>query len=294
MQYLYMADTYKKLTQREHVLLRPGMYVGSVEPAPGAQQRIVIRDSPPESEPRPADGPPADGLHADGLHADGVDNADFSETESVSAGSVSARSASSGTSGGAGARIALAPDSAIHVPALYKIFDEIVVNALDQVNASGAGVRRIDISIDRASGVIEVCNDGVGLPVEVHSEHGCYAPELIFGHLLTSANYDDADERTIGGQNGIGAKACNIFSEWFEVETLDASRRLLYRQRFESNMLRTLEPVVKDVKAKTPKPYVRVRFLPDYARFRWTASPKTCSGSWSGAPTMWRLSRRPA
>jgi DNA topoisomerase-2 len=193
-------------------------------------------------------------------------------TESVSAHteSVSAHTESAGT----GARIALAPDSAIHVPALYKIFDEIVVNALDQVNANGAGVRRIDITVDRASGVIEVYNDGVGLPVDVHSEHGCYAPELIFGHLLTSANYDDADERTIGGQNGIGAKACNIFSEWFEVETLDATRRLLYRQRFESNMLRTLEPVVKGVKAKAPKPYVRVRFLPDYARFSLDGLPE--------------------
>jgi DNA gyrase/topoisomerase IV subunit B len=24
---------------------------------------------------------------------------------------------------------------------------------------------------------------GKGLPIEVHKEHGCYVPELVFGHL---------------------------------------------------------------------------------------------------------------
>eukprot|EP00798_Chlamydomonas_sp_ICE-L_P002024 gene2024-biopygen13075 len=142
------------------------------------------------------------------------------------------------------------------------------MNALDQVHENDA-VRRIDISVDRGTGVIGVRNDGVGLPVEMHSEHECYTPELIFGHMLTSANYDDDMERTIGGQNGIGAKACNIFSEWFEVETLDATRRLKYTQQFEENMSRTLPPTISPVPARTRNPmqFVNVRFLPNYKRF---------------------------
>ena len=45
------------------------------------------------------------------------------------------------------------------------------------------------------SGSIRVYNDGAGVPVEVHKEHGVYVPELIFGHLLTSSNYDDKEKK---------------------------------------------------------------------------------------------------
>lgn len=41
-------------------------------------------------------------------------------------------------------------------------------------------------------------NNGDGVPVEVHKEEGVYVPELIFGHLLTSSNYND-DEKKVRG-----------------------------------------------------------------------------------------------
>jgi hypothetical protein len=46
-----------------------------------------------------------------------------------------------------------------------------------------------------------------------------YVPELIFGHLLTSSNYNDNERKVTGGRNGYGAKLCNIFSTEFIVET---------------------------------------------------------------------------
>lgn len=46
-----------------------------------------------------------------------------------------------------------------------------------------------------------------------------YVPTMIFGHLLTSSNYDDEEEKVTGGRNGYGAKLCNIFSHRFTVET---------------------------------------------------------------------------
>ena len=49
-----------------------------------------------------------------------------------------------------------------------------------------------------------------------------YVPELIFGHLLTSDNYDDTEKRVTGGRNGFGAKLTNVFSTEFTVECLDA------------------------------------------------------------------------
>jgi DNA topoisomerase-2 len=50
--------------------------------------------------------------------------------------------------------------------------------------------------------------------------------------MLSSTNYDDTEERIVGGQNGLGAKLTNIFSYEFHVETIDASRKLIYKQKF--------------------------------------------------------------
>jgi DNA topoisomerase II len=128
-----------------------------------------------------------------------------------------------------------------YVPGLYKIFDEILVNALDHVtrlkamkekDASITTVKNIKIRIDKVSGEIEVMNDGEGIDIEQHPEHHVWIPELIFGNMLTSANYDDNEEKIIGGQNGIGAKACNIFSSRFYLETVDSKRKKIYTQEF--------------------------------------------------------------
>ena len=53
----------------------------------------------------------------------------------------------------------------------------------------------------------------------MHKEQHVYVPTLIFGHLLTSSNYDDTEKKVVGGRNGFGAKLCNIFSTKFTVET---------------------------------------------------------------------------
>eukprot|EP00798_Chlamydomonas_sp_ICE-L_P017268 gene17268-biopygen26179 len=248
------------------------MYVGSVEKTTDAKQRIVVHMTSSSSFTQPT--PTCDAATKEDFENDDDDDDDDECCDASSSRFSSKSKAVSRTNASNDAhnnnndvRIEMAHDSAVYIPALFKIFDEILENALDQVHLNNDAVCRIDISVDRDTGVIGVRNDGVGLPVEMHPEHECYTPELIFGHMLTSANYDD--ERTIGGQNGIGAKACNIFSEWFEVETLDATRRLKYTQRFEENMSRTLPPTISPVppKTKNPKQFVNVRFLPDYKRF---------------------------
>ena len=50
-----------------------------------------------------------------------------------------------------------------------------------------------------------------------------YVPEMIFGHLLTSSNYNDDEKKVTGGRNGYGAKLTNIFSKKFTVETASKS-----------------------------------------------------------------------
>ncbi|KAJ2475474.1 DNA topoisomerase 2, partial [Coemansia sp. RSA 2052] len=92
-----------------------------------------------------------------------------------------------------------------YTPGLYKIVDEILVNAADN-KARDPTMKRIEVTIDRENGVISIQNDGKGIPIEIHREHDAYVPELIFGHLLTSSNYNDKEEKITGGRNGYGAK----------------------------------------------------------------------------------------
>ena len=65
---------------------------------------------------------------------------------------------------------------------------------------------KIDVKVDMESGEISVSNNGQGIPITMHDTEKVYIPELIFGTLLTSSNYDDSEDRTTGGRNGYGAK----------------------------------------------------------------------------------------
>lgn len=52
-------------------------------------------------------------------------------------------------------------------------------------------MNKLQVEIQAASNTISVWNNGKGIPVQKHKEHNLWVPELIFGHLLTSSNYDD-------------------------------------------------------------------------------------------------------
>lgn len=47
----------------------------------------------------------------------------------------------------------------------------------------------------QSTGRIKVWNNGQGVPVEMHKKENVYVPELIFGHLLTSSNYEDKQKK---------------------------------------------------------------------------------------------------
>ena len=152
-------------------------------------------------------------------------------------------------------------------PGLYKIFDEIVVNALDHVTRqSGSGSGRVsEITFRIKPTEFSVRNDGEGIPVEMHPEYKVMAPELIFGHLLTSTNYDDSEEKVVGGKNGYGAKLTNIHSLEFTVRTCD--RKSLYEQTFRTNMSDVGAPAIRKVTGAHAKPFTEIRSVPDLARF---------------------------
>lgn len=64
----------------------------------------------------------------------------------------------------------------------------------------------------------------------MHAREKMYVPTLIFGHLLTSSNFDDEEEKVTGGRNGYGAKLCNVFSTKFTVETASKQKKKAFKQ----------------------------------------------------------------
>ena len=161
-------------------------------------------------------------------------------------------------------------------PGLYKLFDEGIVNCRDHVirmqqkikteednDSDNIPVTNINIDIEE-DGTITMFNDGNGIDVAEHPEYKIWIPELIFGHLRTSTNYDKDEKRIVGGKNGFGFKLVLIWSTWGKIETVDHIRGKRYIQEFNNNLSTIDKP--KITKASKSKPFTRVSFKPDYKR----------------------------
>ena len=186
-------EEYTRVDPVEHVLLRPGMYVGATQ----RSSRVMW-----------------------------LVNQNNSEMENVNKDDeiIDATSA-----------ISIGQEKISFTPALYKIFDEILANAADNVQRDSK-MTKIHVDIDENTGEISIFNDGASIPVRMHEKEKMYIPELVLGNLMTGSNFDDNVGRLTGGRHGFGAKLTNIFSKRFEIECADPKEGLLYNQVWENNM----------------------------------------------------------
>jgi len=170
------------------------------------------------------------------------------------------------------------------IPGLYKLFDEGIVNCRDHVirmmqstaedkrNVSYIQINIVDGNTTGSAkteypvGTIIMENDGNGIDIAKHPEYDVWIPEMIFGQLRTSTNYNKDEKRIVGGKNGFGFKLVLIWSTYGFIETVDHIRGLKYTQEFCQNLDVIRPPVITKV-GKNVKPYTRVIFTPDYRRF---------------------------
>jgi DNA topoisomerase-2 len=201
------VEEYVKVTQKEHILLRPDTYVGSVEKCE-TLTFVPVKDE------------------QGTVHM---------EWKNIS-----------------------------FVPGLFKIFDEILVNAADNCIRDG-NTDTVKVIIDPVNNEISVYNNGKGIPVAIHEKEKIYIPEMIFGHLLTGSNYNDKEKRITGGRNGYGAKLANILSKEFSIETHDSRSETTYRQKWTGNMEHCSPP--KMTKSAKKSDYTKITFKPDLGKF---------------------------
>lgn len=198
-----ISDNYQVLSDIEHILLKPGMYVGSSQLI--TEDMYIIED-----------------------------------------GNITKKSIK-------------------YIPALQRLYEEILLNAFDQTVRDGTDCSEIHVNIDKETNTIIVHNNGQGLPIVLKEELDCYIPEMVFGMLRSGSNYSDED-RITGGTNGLGAKLANIFSTTFTLETADSERKKLYVQEWKNNMSEKSDPKITSLGRK--KPYTTITFQPDLKYFK--------------------------
>jgi DNA topoisomerase-2 len=154
-------------------------------------------------------------------------------------------------------------------PAWYKIIDEIIVNAIDQWVTYPHKVKKIDISFEKATGVVIVSNSGPSIGVYMTKNLAgtpMYAAQLIASEFLSGDNLDEDDDsdRTTGGTNGAGLKLTNAFSEYLTLTTVDTEVKKSYSQTFRNRLTIIEPPVIADSIAKS---FTQIEFMPCYKVF---------------------------
>ncbi|KAL7470191.1 hypothetical protein ACHAXS_013585 [Conticribra weissflogii] len=176
------------------------------------------------------------------------------------------------------------------IPAIQKIFDEILVNASDNRLRHPSSCTQIDVVIHQGGAIkksdnfdspfdstepfISITNNGKSIPVQFHKKEKMYVPELLFGHFLTGSNFNDEQKRLTGGRHGYGAKLTNAFSKKFMVEIGDShstkGKFKTYKQIWEDNMhvCNDAEVTVNEIQSGSCKhsDYTRISFVPDLPR----------------------------
>ena len=217
------AGAFKVMDLAQHVLTRPGMYIGSV------------------------DSKAQTGFFSDEAHT------------------------------------TLTPTEIQHVPGLLRLLDELLVNAADnkqrELEASRRAITTTDIHLTiGADGRVCVRNNGPALPLAPVAGHPKYAdvltPAVAFGVPLSGTNFDDAEERTTGGANGLGSKLTNIYSLEFEAEICDGRGTTVTFTWSDNMRQKPHEVAVKTRKvAKSARSYTQITFRPDLKRFGLDALP---------------------
>lgn len=148
-----------------------------------------------------------------------------------------------------------------YIPALVKIFSEILDNAIDEAKRAPEtlDVIRVDFEDD---GYISVYDNGRGIPVEIHPQTNKYVAETIFSNLRAGSNFDDSVDQSLIGTNGVGSTITNILSENFKIESCDGKQML--KMEFWQGMRERSEPKI----STSTKNHTKISFKPDYTFFK--------------------------
>lgn len=150
------------LSEREHILLRPTVYVGSVKPTD--EKVPIIRN-----------------------------NTLFIESKKISVG-------------------------------MYKLFDEVFSNALDEAKRMNGKMKNIGIYVNSKDNKVSIQDTGNGFykGTEINKVSGKTNIETAVSQLRAGSNFENDDvEESLVGTNGMGVSLVNVLSKYFSIETIN-------------------------------------------------------------------------
>jgi hypothetical protein len=152
----------KVLSEREHILLRPTVYVGSVKPTD--EKVPIIRE-----------------------------NKIFVESRTISVG-------------------------------MYKLFDEVFSNSLDEAKRMKGKMKTILIDVDSKSNSVSISDSGNGFykGTDINKVSGKTNIETAVSQLRAGSNFENDDiQESLVGTNGMGVSLVNVLSKYFSIETIN-------------------------------------------------------------------------
>ena len=137
---------------------------------------------------------------------------------------------------------------------LHHLVYEIVDNSIDEAMAGYCDEIKVRIL---PGNIIEVSDNGRGIPIGIHPKMGIPAVEVVFTVLHAGGKFGGGGYKVSGGLHGVGASVVNALSKWLEVEVSNGEH--IYKQRYElGKSTGPLTPI-----AETDKKGTTVRFFAD-------------------------------
>ena len=124
---------------------------------------------------------------------------------------------------------------------LHHLVYEIVDNSIDEALAGYC--TQIDVKI-LPDNVIQVSDNGRGIPVGIHPKEGISAATVVYTILHAGGKFGGGGYKVAGGLHGVGASVVNALSEWLELTVKDGEH--IYFQRFERGKYKEILKVIGD------------------------------------------------
>jgi DNA gyrase subunit B len=153
------------------------------------------------------------------------------------------------------------------IPALFKAFNEITDNAIDELTQLKKKDKKVSVVHDVIKNKYRISDNGRGVPIDIHPQTSRHTPETVFTELRSGRNFDDAAKDSgVIGTNGVGSSCVAMLSEEFQVSIKRDGK--FYEQMYRDGTAIINEPSINSYNGKDSGTTIEFKFdtsLPQFS-----------------------------